>query len=135
MEKHTLFKMLMIALCITFSISTVYGSSLQGEPTTKEEPTIIEILGLFETHKDRSLVLPLEAYLDGRQLTLTFFDAIEDVTVSIVGNSGTVETRTVSFNDFQTEIFDVSWYAAGNYSLLITTPRGTSLSGNFKIDI
>ena len=34
MEKHTLFKMLMIALCITFSISTVYGSSLQGEPTT-----------------------------------------------------------------------------------------------------
>ena len=135
MEKHTLFKMLMIALCITFSISTVYGSSLQGEPTTKEEPTIIEILGLFETHKDRSLVLPLEAYLDWRQLTLTFFDAIEDVTVSIVGNSGTVETRTVSFNDFQTEIFDVSRYAAGNYSLLITTPRGTSLSGNFKIDI
>ena len=40
MEKHTLFKMLMIALCITFSISTVYGSNLQGEPTTKEEPTI-----------------------------------------------------------------------------------------------
>lgn len=60
------------------------------------------------------------------------FDAIEDVTVSIVGNSGTVETRTVSFNDFQTEIFDVSRYAAGNYSLLITTPRGTCLSGNFK---
>jgi hypothetical protein len=40
MEKHTLFKMLMIALCITFSISTVYGSSSQGEPTTKKEPTI-----------------------------------------------------------------------------------------------
>ena len=70
-----------------------------------------------------------------KKLTLTFFDAIEDVTVSIVGNSGTVETRTVSFNDFQTEIFDVSRYAAGNYSLLITTPRGTSLSGNFKIGI
>ena len=70
-----------------------------------------------------------------KKLILTFFDAIEDVTVSIVGNSGTVETRTVSFNDFQTEIFYVSRYAAGNYSLLITTPRGTSLSGNFKIDI
>lgn len=70
-----------------------------------------------------------------KKLILTFFDAIEDVTVSIVGNSGTVETRTVSFNDFQTEIFDVSWYAAGNYNLLITTPRGTSLSGNFKIGV
>lgn len=135
MEKHTLFKMLIIALCITFSIPTVYGSDLQGEPTTKEEPTIIEIIGIFETHKDRSLVLPLEAYLDGSQLTLTFFDAIEDVTISILGNSGTVETRTVSFTDFQTEIFDISRYAAGNYSLLITTPRGTFLSGNFKIDV
>ncbi|WP_018452353.1 DUF3244 domain-containing protein [Phocaeicola massiliensis] len=70
-----------------------------------------------------------------KKLILTFFDAIEDVTVSIVGNSGTVETRTVSFNDFQTEIFDVSRYAAGNYNLLITTPRGTSLSGNFKIGV
>ena len=59
--------------------------------------------------------------------------AIEDVTISILGNSGTVETRTVSFTDFQTEIFDISRYAAGNYSLLITTPRGTYLSGNFKI--
>ena len=70
-----------------------------------------------------------------KKLILTFFDAIEDVTVSIVGNSGTVETRTVSFNDFQTEIFDVSRYAAANYNLLITTPRGTSLSGNFKIGV
>lgn len=135
MEKHTLFKMLIIALCITFSIPTVYGSDLQGEPTTKEEPTIIEIIGIFETHKDRSLVLPLEAYLDGSQLTLTFFDAIEDVTISILGNSGTVETRTVSFTDFQTETFDVSRYAVGSYSLLITTPRGTYLLGNFKIGI
>ncbi|WP_237040706.1 DUF3244 domain-containing protein [Phocaeicola faecalis] len=135
MEKHTLFKMLIIALCITFSIPTVYGSDLQGEPTTKEEPTIIEIIGIFETHKDRSLVLPLEAYLDGSQLTLTFFDAIEDVTISILGNSDTVETRTVSFTDFQTETFDVSRYAVGSYSLLITTPRGTYLLGNFKIGI
>ena len=74
-------------------------------------------------------------YYYSRMGDLTFFDAIEDVTVSIVGNSGTVETRTVSFNDFQTEIFDVSRYAAGNYSLLITTPRGTCLSGNFKIGV
>ena len=70
-----------------------------------------------------------------KKLIITFFDAIEDVTVSIVGNSGTVETRTVSFNDIQTEIFDVSRYAAGNNSILITTPRGTCLSGNFKIGV
>lgn len=122
----------------TFFAPCIYYYSRMGdinEDKKETYPTEIQIMGKFEDHKDRSLVLPLEAYLDGAQLTLTFFDAIEDVTVSIVGNSGTVETRTVSFNDFQTEIFDVSRYAAGNYSLLITTPRGTSLSGNFKIDI
>lgn len=120
-------------LLLAFITIPAWGTVNEDKKETY--PTEIQIMGKFEDHKDRSLVLPLEAYLDGRQLTLTFFDAIEDVTVSIVGNSGTVETRTVSFNDFQTEIFDVSRYAAGNYSLLITTPRGTSLSGNFKIDI
>ena len=117
------------------TLVTIPAWGTVNEDKKETYPTEIQILGKFEDHKDRSLFLPLEAYLDGAQLTLTFFDAIEDVTVSIVGNSGTVETRTVSFNDFQTEIFDVSRYAAGNYSLLITTPRGTSLSGNFKIDI
>lgn len=120
-------------LLLAFITIPAWGTVNEDKKETY--PTEIQILGKFEDHKDRSLFLPLEAYLDGAQLTLTFFDAIEDVTVSIVGNSGTVETRTVSFNDFQTEIFDVSRYAAGNYSLLITTPRGTSLSGNFKIDI
>ncbi len=119
----------------TRTFITIPAWGTVNEDKKETYPTEIQILGKFEDHKDRSLFLPLEAYLDGAQLTLTFFDAIEDVTVSIVGNSGTVETRTVSFNDFQTEIFDVSRYAAGNYSLLITTPRGTSLSGNFKIDI
>ena len=125
--KHVLF------LLLAFITIPAWGTVNEDKKETY--PTEIQILGKFEDHKDRSLFLPLEAYLDGAQLTLTFFDAIEDVTVSIVGNSGTVETRTVSFNDFQTEIFDVSRYAAGNYSLLITTPRGTSLSGNFKIGI
>ena len=120
-------------LLLAFITIPAWGTVNEDKKETY--PTEIQIMGKFEDHKDRSLVLPLEAYLDGRQLTLTFFDAIEDVTVSIVGNSGTVETRTVSFNDFQTEIFDVSRYAAGNYSLLITTPRGTCLSGNFKIGV
>ena len=123
--KHVLF------LLLAFITIPTWGTANEDKKETY--PTEIEIMGTFEDHKDRSLVLPLEAYLDGSQLTLTFFDAIEDVTISILGNSGTVETRTVSFTDFQTEIFDISRYAAGNYSLLITTPRGTYLSGNFKI--
>lgn len=125
--KHVLF------LLLAFITIPIWGTVNEDKKETY--PTEIQIMGKFETHKDRSLVFPLEAYLDGSQLTLTFFDAIEDVTISILGNSGTVETRTVSFTDFQTETFDVSRYAVGSYSLLITTPRGTYLSGNFKIGI
>lgn len=125
--KHVLF------LLLAFITIPIWGTVNEDKKETY--PTEIQIMGKFETHKDRSLVFPLEAYLDGSQLTLTFFDAIEDVTISILGNSGTVETRTVSFTNFQTETFDVSRYAVGSYSLLITTPRGTYLSGNFKIGI
>lgn len=125
--KHVLF------LLLAFITIPTWGTVNEDKKETY--PTEIQIMGKFEDHKDRSLVLPLEAYLDGSQLTLTFFDTIKDVTISIVGNSGTVETRTVSFTNFQTETFDVSRYAVGSYSLLITTPRGTYLSGNFKIGI
>ncbi|WP_455660275.1 DUF3244 domain-containing protein [Phocaeicola faecalis] len=125
--KHVLF------LLLAFITIPTWGTANEDKKETY--PTEIEIMGTFEDHKDRSLVLPLEAYLDGSQLTLTFFDTIKDVTISIVGNSGTVEARTVSFTNFQTETFDVSRYAVGSYSLLITTPRGTYLSGNFKIGI
>lgn len=125
--KHLLFWL------IAFITIPTWGAVNEDKEETY--PTEIQIMGTFEDHKNRSLSFPLEAYLDGTQLTLTFFISIEDVTISIVGNSGTVETRTVSFSDFQTEIIDVSRYAAGNYSLLITTPRGTYLSGSFKIGI
>ena len=125
--KHVLF------LLLAFITIPTWGTANEDKKETY--PTEIEIMGTFEDHKDRSLVLPLEAYLDGSQLTLTFFDTIKDVTISIVGNSGTVEARTVSFTNFQTEICEVSRSVVGSYSLLITTPRGTYLSGNFKIGI
>lgn len=123
--KHWLF------LLLTFITIPTWGTINEDKKETY--PTEIQIMGTFEDHKNRSINFPLEAYIDGTQLILTFFDTIEDVTISVIGISGTMETCTISFNDFQTEIFDVSQYAAGSYSLLITTPRGTNLSGSFRI--
>lgn len=84
------------------------------------------------THKNKSLAIPVEAYTDGYQLAVTFFNATENVTISITGNAGVMETRTVSFTDFQTEFFDISQYEAGVYSIQITTTKGTFLQGVFE---
>lgn len=103
--------------------------SVYGNVREKKEEVILH--GESETHKNRSLVIPVEVYTDGYQLAVTFFNATEDVTISITGNAGVMETRTVSFTDFQTEFFDISQYEAGNYTLLITTSKGTYLYGTF----
>lgn len=124
--KHILFLLLM------FITIPIWGTINEDKKETK--PTEVQIKGEYETNRRKSLYFPLEAYIDSSQLTLTFFDALEDVTISIIGISGTMEIRTVSLNSFQTEVFDVSQYATGSYSLLITTPRGTNLSGSFRID-
>lgn len=100
----------------------------------EKKPSEIELAGKCERHKNRSLILPLEVYIDSNQVRVTFFESMENVTISIIGDEGVMETRTVSFADFQTEVFDVGPYTTGSYNLLITTPRGTNLSGSFRTD-
>ena len=85
--KHVLF------LLLAFITIPAWGTVNEDKKETY--PTEIQIMGKFEDHKDRSLVFPLEAYLDGGQLTLTFFDAIEDVTVSIVGWKRSAHRRRI----------------------------------------
>lgn len=120
-------KTIIFILFITLSIPT-FGT------TTEERPTTIELYGKYETHKNKSTVFPLEAFVTDNQIIVTFFNATTEVTISIIGFSSTIESRTLSFNDFQSEIFDISEYASGTYNLLITTPQGTFLYGNFVIN-
>ena len=100
---------------------------------SERQPSPMNIHGEWETNIDKSLTFPVEAYIDSNQLMLTFFNGVQDVSISIVGSSGTIENRTISFTDFQTEVFDITQYAPGSYCLLITTPRGTNLYSNFII--
>ena len=120
--KKNLFILLLALVCIP-----IFGHTLDKRPST------IELAGTCETHENRSLIYPVEAYLDGNQILITFFDATEDVTVSIMKDTDVMDIRTVSFDEFQTEVFDINQYEAGNYTLLITTSRGTNLCGTFYI--
>ena len=120
--KKSLFIILSALLCIP-----VFGKTLE------KRPSAIELAGTCETHKNKSLIFPLEAYKDGNQIMVMFFDATEDVTISIAKDADSIETRIVSFEEFQTEVFDISQYGAGSYTLLITTSRGTYLYGTFYL--
>lgn len=98
-----------------------------------EVPDDILAAGLLEFPRGRSLSFP-KATIQENQVSVTFFEALSDVTLTITSASGVVmQTRTVSFTAFQTEILNVSNCPKGTYTLSITTPRGTDLHGSFNI--
>lgn len=113
-------------LFITFSVTAIGAIS-------EKQSSPMNIHGEWETHIDKSLTFPFEAYVDNNQLLLTFFNGAQDVSVSIVGSSGSIESRTVSFTSFQTEVFDIAQYAPGSYRLLIVTSRGTNFYSLFTV--
>lgn len=117
--KSTIFiTKILFCMLLFMPVISVYGNIY-------EEKREVILHGESEDYKSRSLLIPVEAYTDGYQLAVTFFN------VSITGNAGVMETRTVSFTDFQTEFF-ISQYEAGVYSIQITTTKGTSLQGVFE---
>lgn len=77
-------------LIITFSVTAI-------EAASERQPSPMNIHGEWETHIDKSLTFPFEAYVNNNQLLLTFFNGAQDVSISIVGSSGTIESRTVVF--------------------------------------
>lgn len=127
MKNIVIIKKSLIIFLFTLLCIPVLGNTLE------KRPSAIELAGTCETHENRSLVYPLEAFQNGDQVLVTFFDATADVTISITKDADSIETRTISFEEFQTEVFDISQYGAGSYTLLITTTRGTYLYGTFYL--
>ena len=88
------------------------------------------------TTEPRSASLPIEAYLQDTQVVITFYVDLSDATVTIASeeNNQEMEERTISFIDSAPEVFNISGYSKGTYIITITTPRGTYLSGLFRIE-
>lgn len=102
------------------------------KPSNPPSPIVIE--GEYEDERDRSLILPLEAWTTSNELGIIFYKSIPNVTISIMGNSGILESHSGSFEDSQRIIIDISNYVNGSYSLIITTTQGTYLTGVFEIN-
>jgi len=125
--KHLLFLFLTL-VCVS-------GWSINEEKKKEEkEPTKIELTGELSSNDIRSLILPLEAYENDALLTITTWQTMYDANVTISGIHGIIFSQSLTLMENDTETFDISGYANGIYTLTITTPQGTYLSGMFEIE-
>ena len=142
------FKFMMMVVCLVFSQSilaqTNNGSGTNNGTNTGgntgnpglngDGPTWMELWGECESDIPRSTVLPFEAYIQDEVVYVTGLSDMEDVTVQIVSSTGMVYfCTTKSFIFLETYGISISGFASGDYTLYISTPRGTSIYGRFRI--
>lgn len=101
-----------------------------------EEKKDVELQGTTEDDNPKSLLLPFEAYQAGNEsLCVTSLHDFASATISILDAYGrTLDEQTSSLMFLQSITFDISGYAPGTYTLVISTPQGTYLSGMFAIE-
>ena len=101
-----------------------------------EEKKPIDLEGETENGRDKSLVIPFEAWqTDNKEIEIVSYHACTNVTISICTTSGQVlDTQTLSFASMQSVTFNISNFASGYYQVKITTLTGTEYTGTFIIE-
>ena len=100
-----------------------------------EEKKDVDLEGDMEDDRNKSLLLPFNAFqVDNSEICVMSYDAHSAVTIRIMDASGTMmDTQSLSLGSQQVVSFDISSYPNGTYTLIISTPQGTYLSGMFEI--
>lgn len=101
-----------------------------------EDKKDIELKGDMEDDRKKSLVVPYGAYqVDNTEVCVISYDAHSATTISIVDACGeTIDSYSSSLSSQQVVPFNISNYANGIYTLIITTPQGIYLTGTFEIE-
>ena len=101
-----------------------------------EEKKDVELQGTTEDDRTKSLLLPFKAYQAGNEsLCVTSLRDFASATINILDAYGrTLYEQPSSLMFLQSITFDISGYAPGTYTLVISTPQGTYLSGMFAIE-
>lgn len=95
----------------------------------------IELEGDTEDERQKSLTLFFGAYQeDNLEIGVISYDDCPTVTLSIIDAYGnTIDTLSSALASLQVVTFDISNYSNGTYTLVITTPTGTYLTGMFEV--
>ena len=101
-----------------------------------EDKKDIKLQGDTEDDNKKSLVCPFGAYqVDNQEVCVMSYDAYSNVSIRILDANGWVmDDYTSGLSPLQTISFDISNYSEGTYTLVITTPQGTYLTGVFEVD-
>ena len=101
-----------------------------------EDRTDIELKGDTEDEIEKSLHISFGAYqVDNQEVCVMSYDAYSNVSIRILDANGWVmDDYTSGLSPLQTISFDISNYSTGTYTLVITTPQDTYLTGMFVVD-
>ena len=101
-----------------------------------EDRTDIELKGDTEDEIEKSLHTSFGAYqVDNQEVCVMSYDAYSNVSIRILDANGWVmDDYTSGLSPLQAISFDISNYSEGTYTLVITTPQGTYLTGVFEVD-
>lgn len=125
---------------ITAILTLLATLSMKGSPLFSvmevEDNTDIKLDGRSEDDNKKSLLFPFGAYQIGHQeVCVTSYNNYASVTISIIdvyGNS--MDVQSSSLTPQQVVSFDISSYPHGTYTLVISTPQGTYLTGVFEVE-
>ena len=100
-----------------------------------EEKKDIDLGGDMEDERNKSLLLPFKAFqVDNSEICVMSYGVHSSVTIRIMDAGGTtMDTQSLSLGSQQVVSFNISSYPNGTYTLVVSTPQGTYLSGMFEI--
>lgn len=102
-----------------------------------EDKKDIELKGTTEDDRKKSFVLPFGAYqINNTEVCVISYDFCSNATICILDASGqTMDYFTSSLSSLQVVSFDINGYPSGTYTLAISTPQGTYLTGMFEVNL
>ena len=108
---------------------------LQMMAKTNGSTSPVDLKGLFNDKLQKSIVedIPIRAEISGSEyLVLSFEAPIMDMTITLYKDGVIVIQKSLSVSSGDTETFDLTLW--GVYSLKFTTPRGTDVYGDFRLE-
>lgn len=125
---------------ITAILTLLATLPMKGSPLFSvmevEDKKDIKLEGDSEDEREKSLTRPFGAYQeDNQRICVISYDAHSSATICVMDSCGeTVDVYSSSLSSLQVIPFNISNYANGIYTLIITTPQGIYLTGTFEIE-
>ncbi len=110
---------------------------LQMMAKTNGSTSPVDLKGLFNDKLQKSIVedIPIRAEISGSEFLVLSFEApIMDITITLYKDGVMVIQKSLSVFSGDIETLDLTFWGAGEYSLKLTTPRGTAGYGNFQLE-